>query len=165
MGFILPNKQVGIITVQNKTIPMLIKIEASQIIDRPIAIVFEFCAYNHVKNHPRWDPDMQLEQISNGPIGVGTVIQRKNNHTGTVVEGTMELVEFKPNQSLRVLIHDGSIETRGSMEFESVTKDKTKITISAEIPGIDSSMDTSFLKSLIERSCLNIKNLIESETK
>jgi uncharacterized membrane protein len=164
MGFKLPN-QVVIKPVQNKNILMLVTIEASQIIDRPIATVFEFCAYNHVKNHPRWDPDMQLEQISNSPIGVGTVIRRKNSHSGTVVEGTMEVVEFKPNQSLRVLIHEGSVETRGSMEFESITKDQTKVTLSVEIPGMDSSMDTSFLKSLMVRSCLNIKKLIESETK
>jgi uncharacterized membrane protein len=108
---------------------------------------------------------MQLKQISKGPIGVGTVIQRKNSHGGTVVEGTMEVVEFKSNQSIGVLIHDGSVESRGRMEFESITKDQTKVTLSVEMPGKDSSMDTSILKSLMERSCLNIKNLIESETK
>ena len=164
MKITLP-KQDGIIPNQKNKIAMSIKIEASQNIARPIAVVYEFCVYNHVKNHPRWDPDMHLEQISNRPIGVGTVIRRKNSHSGSVVEGTMEVVEFKPNQSLRVLIHDGSVESRGSMEFESITKYQTKITISTEMPGMDSSMDTSFLKSLIDRSCLNIKKLIESETK
>jgi uncharacterized membrane protein len=164
MGLTLP-QQVGIITNQENKIAMSIKIEASQIIERPIAVVYEFYTYNHVKNHPRWDPDIQLEKISNGPIGVGTVIRRKNSRSGTVVEGTMEVVELEPNKSFRALIHDGPVEMYGGAEFESVTKDQTKITISAEIPGMDSSTDTSFIKSRMERSCLNMKNLIESETK
>jgi len=40
------------------------KVEVSQVIDRPISTVFCFYAHDHVRNHPRWDPMMELEQIS-----------------------------------------------------------------------------------------------------
>lgn len=43
------------------------KVEVSQVIDRPVETVFRFYAHDHVRNHPRWDPMMELEQISDGP--------------------------------------------------------------------------------------------------
>ena len=73
-------------------------IQVSQVINRPVDEVFHFYARDHVRNHPRWDPDMELERISPGPFGVGTVIRRRNSRSGTPVEGTMEVVEFEPNR-------------------------------------------------------------------
>ena len=84
---------------------MSVQFQASQVIDRPVAKVFHFYAHEHVRNHPRWDPDMQLEQVSDGPIGVGTIIRRRNTHFGTPVEGTMEVVEFEPDRAFGVVIH------------------------------------------------------------
>jgi hypothetical protein len=40
----------------------------SQVIDRAVADVFRFCAVDHVRNHPLWNPDLELEQVSEGPI-------------------------------------------------------------------------------------------------
>jgi hypothetical protein len=71
---------------------MSVQLQVSQLIDRPVDKVFHFFAHEHVRNHPRWDPDIELEQISDGPIGVGTMIRRRNTHSGTPVEGTMEEV-------------------------------------------------------------------------
>lgn len=47
------------------------RLEVSEVVDRPVATVFRFYAYDHVRNHPRWDPDMELGKVSDGPIGVG----------------------------------------------------------------------------------------------
>jgi hypothetical protein len=38
------------------------RIEVSTTIDRPLAEVWRWYAVEHVRNHPRWDPDMGLEQ-------------------------------------------------------------------------------------------------------
>ena len=84
---------------------MSVQLQVSQVIDRPVAKVFHFLADEHVRNHPRWDPDMELEQISEGPIGVGTMIRRRNSHSGTPVEGTMEVVEFEPNRVMGTLAY------------------------------------------------------------
>jgi hypothetical protein len=48
-----------------------VRVEVSQVIDRPVADVFRFYAADHVRNHQRWDPDMELVQVSDGPIGGG----------------------------------------------------------------------------------------------
>ena len=50
--------------------------------------------------------------MSDGPIGVGTMIRRRNSRSGTPVEGTMEIVEFEPNRVMAVMIHDGPVEIR-----------------------------------------------------
>lgn len=141
---------------------MSLEVQVSEVIDRPVAEVFHFYAYEHVRNHPRWDPDMQLEQISDGPIGVGTTIRRRNTHSGTPVEGTMQIVEFEPNGAFGVIMHDGPTETRGRVTFTPETQNRTKLTISAEFADLEESMEST-ITSLMERSVRNIKRLIENE--
>lgn len=142
---------------------MPVQIQVSEVIDRPVEKVFEFYARQHVRNHPRWDPDIQLEQISEGPIQVGTLIRRRNSRSGTPVEGTMEVVEFEPNRAFGMLIHDGPVEMRGRATFEAINDDQTRLTTFIDLPGMDDSMDTSFLISRLERSGQIRKQLIESE--
>jgi hypothetical protein len=141
---------------------MSVSVQVSAVIDRPVGEVFRFYAHEHVRNHPRWDPDMQLEQISDGPIGVGTIIRRRNTHSGTPVEGTMEVVEFVPDRAMGVVIHDGPSETRGRVTFEAESQERTRLTISAEFADMDESTESA-ITSLVERSARNIKQLIESE--
>src|SRR4030066_1257064 len=93
----------------------------SQVIDRPVADVFHFYAHEHVRNHPRWDPDIQLEQISAGAIGVGTMIRRRNSRSGTPVEGTMEVVEYEPDRAMGMIVHDGSAGTNGRVTLDAVS--------------------------------------------
>jgi Polyketide cyclase / dehydrase and lipid transport len=143
---------------------MTVHIQVSQVIERPVNVVFDFLAREHVRNHPRWDPDIELEQASDGPIGVGTLIRRRNSRSGTPVEGTMEVVEFEPDQAFGTLIHDGPVEMRGRTTFEALGDGRTNITIHVELPGLDeASVDRDFLTGRMERSAQNMKQLIESE--
>jgi hypothetical protein len=128
-----------------------------------VADVFRFYAVDHIRNHPRRNPDLELEQVSDGPIRLGTVIRRRNSMGGTPVEGTMEVVEYEPERSFGGVIHDGPVETRGRATFEAESPNRTVLTISADIPGTDESMDTGMLRTLMERSSRNIKDLVESE--
>jgi uncharacterized membrane protein len=143
--------------------PVSVKVQVSTVIDRPVDQVFHFYAHEHVRNHPRWDPDMQLEQVSEGPIGVGTIIRRRNTHSGTPVDGTMEVVEFEPERSMGVVIHDGPAETRGRVTFKAESQDRTSLTISAQFVDMDESMER-LSTGLVERSARNIKQLVETET-
>jgi hypothetical protein len=142
---------------------MTLHLESSQVIDRAIDKVFQFYAVEHVRNHPRWDPDIELWLDSDNPIGVGTIIHRRNKRSGTPVEGSMEIVEFEPNQAIGVIIHDGSAEMRSRTTFEVVNDNRTKIKTTIEIPGMDESTDTTFLNSYwsevlkLENSLWNLK--------
>lgn len=135
------------------------KIELSQVIDRPPAKVFQFIAVDHVRNHPRWDPKMELKQLTEGPIGVGTVIRRRHTHTGSPVEGTMEIVEFVPDHALGMVIHDGPVEMHSRMTFEAEGLSGTRLTGTLDVPSMAEPMDPG----PIQQSLRRMKELIESE--
>jgi hypothetical protein len=141
---------------------MAVRIEVSQEIDRSVPIVFKFFADDHVRNHPRWDPDIELWRDSDEPIGVGTIIQRRNSRSGTPVEGTMEVVEYEPNRAFGSVTREGGMEIPGRATFEEVSEGRTRLTIRAEMP-IDESMKDR-ITGLMQRSIQNIKELIEAET-
>jgi hypothetical protein len=86
---------------------MTVRIEVSEEIERPVSMVFKFVAEDHVRNHPRWDPFIELWLNSDAPIGAGAVIQRRNSRSGTPIEGTMKVVEWEPNRSMGVVTREG----------------------------------------------------------
>ena len=75
----------------------------------------------------------------------------------------MEVVEYELNRSIAMVIHDGPAEMRGCTTFEALGDNQTRITTALELPGMDESMDKSFLISRLERSGQNMKRLMESE--
>src|SRR5215207_4607734 len=141
---------------------MAVRIEVSQEIDRPVGVVFNFYAKDHVRNHPRWDPDIELWRTSDEPLGLGTIIQRRNSRSGTPVEGTMEVVEYEPNRAIGMVIREGGMETDGRTTFEETSEARTRLTMRTEMP-IDESMKDPVTAS-VQRSLRNIKELIETET-
>jgi hypothetical protein len=141
---------------------MSVRVQLSQVINGPVVDVFRFFAHEHVRNHPRWDPYIQLEQVLSGPIGVGTVIKRINSRSGKPVEGTMEVVQFEPDREMGMITHDGPVEIHGRSTFEAVGENQSVLTMHVEIPDMDESME-SMMTSAIQKSLENIKQLIESE--
>ena len=135
-------------------------LETSIVIDRPPSVVFQFAAVEHVKNHPRWDPEMRLEPISDGPLKLGSKLKRFNSRSGTTVEGTMEVEEWEPDRALGMLIHDGPVEMHGRLVFEPLEDDKTRVTMTVDIVGIPDPLDPM----PVDRTMENMKQLIEAET-
>ena len=107
---------------------------------------------------------MELEQISEGPIGLGTKIRRRNTRWGTPVEGEMEVVEFEPERAFALSIRDANMEMHGRTTFEPRGPERTRLTVSVDIPGSDASADVDFLASMMQRSLRNAKALVEAET-
>ena len=139
------------------------KIKASIEIDKPIADVWRWYAEDHVRNHPRWNPDLELEQISDGPIGVGTKIRRRTSMGETPIEGEMEVTEFDPPRAMGVSISDGETESLGLGTLEERGPERTLLTISADISGPDDPESAQSVKALMGRSLANMKRLIETE--
>jgi hypothetical protein len=140
-----------------------LELEVSTVVGRPIAVVWDFYAVHHVENHPRWDPDLELENTTGGPIRVGTVIRRRSARFDPPTEGTMEVVEFEPQKLMRVKTQDGSMTINGFAKFAESGDNETRITIGGEFPGMDDSMADT-IRPLMERSASSIKKLIEAET-
>ncbi len=142
---------------------MAVQIHYSQVIDRPVEKVFHFMVDEHVRNHPRWDSDIELWLELDSPIGVGTVIHRRNRRSGSPVEGRMEVVEYEPNKAFSTVIHDGPVEMLGRITFEPEGDDRTVVTLYIDLPQMDESMDKSFLMSRLEETGNIRKQLIELE--
>jgi uncharacterized protein YndB with AHSA1/START domain len=138
------------------------RIEVSTTIDRPVAEVWRWCAVEHVRNHPRWDPDMEMEQISEGPIGLGTRIRRRNVRWGEPIDGEMEIVEWEPERAMATRIHDANMDMAGRFTFQQDGPDRTVLVIAADIPDLDESK-ASHLSAMMQRSAENMKRLAESD--
>ena len=137
------------------------KVEESIVIDKPVSEVWHYCAVEHVRNHPRWDPVIELWQDVEEPLRVGSIINRRNSRGGSTVEGTMEVVEFEPEKMFRVMIREG-VETSGTLGFEAIDASQTKLTKGADMPWMDDSQDTSMLRKAMQDSLVVTKDLIES---
>lgn len=138
-------------------------LEVSKEIDRPVADVFRFFAEEHVRNHPRWDPDVELEQVGQGPLGKGSIVRRRVSRGGKAVEGAMEVVAFEPGRLFGTRIQDGPVESRGRATFAPLGAARTLLTIGVELPGPDEPELASRIRGLMERSAGNIKRLVEDE--
>jgi hypothetical protein len=140
-----------------------VDVQVSTKVDRPVADVWRFYAIEHVRNHPRWDPDMHLEQLSDGPIGLGTRIRRVNTRWGTPLEGEMEVVEFHPERAFAVSIHDPNMKAHGRVTFVAQGPGRTLVTVTTGVEGMDDPEKIEYLTRMMQRSVDNLKRLIETE--
>lgn len=141
---------------------MSVKAQASGIIDQPVSTVFQFHAVEHVQNHPRWDPNIKLDHLTDGPMGVGKKIKRINSRSGQPVEGTMEVTEFEPDKAVTMLIHDGPVKMIARATYEPEGNDKTRLSMKIEFPDMDE-MDTEMLVTAMQGSIRNINQLLTFE--
>ena len=81
--------------------------ERSETINRPVSEVFAFYADDHLQNHPRWDPEMELSLATDGEVKIGTVFNRRHTHFGDPVEGSMTVIEFERDQLFGLALDDG----------------------------------------------------------
>jgi len=142
---------------------MALQFESSEVIDRPIDKVFHFFAVEHVRNHPRWDSDIELWLDNDAPLTVGTVIHRRNKRGGKVVEGTMKVIEFEMNRVMAMEVHDGPAIMYGRTTFEAINENQTKITTIIDIPWMDENADRTFLNNRLAQVSQIRKQLMESE--
>ena len=142
---------------------MALQFVSSQVIDRPIDKVFHFFAVEHVRNHPRWDADIELWLDNKAPLDVGTIIHRRNKRSGKIVEGTMRVIEFEMNHFIAMEIHDGPAIMYGKTSFEAINEKQTRLTTIIDIPWMDENADKTFLNSRLESSAQIRKQLMESE--
>jgi hypothetical protein len=136
-----------------------VKLDVSESIDRPPPDVFRFVATDHIKNHPRWDPQMSLVQETPGPIGVGTRIRRSLGGGETPVEGEMEITEFDLDHTMGAVIRDGPMELRSLMTVEPEGEAASRLTITVESD--DAPVD--MMEEPIKDSLRRIKEMVEGK--
>lgn len=138
-------------------------IQMSVLIDRPVADVWGFYATDHVRNHPRWDPDIQLDAADDRPLGLGSVLLRHSTRSGTLVEGTMEVTRFEPESCLVMRVTEGPVSMDGFAYFVGPDSDHTLLTLGADIPWLEESSTSAFLRDLLRRNIATLKALAEGD--
>ena len=105
---------------------------------------------------------MELEQVSVGPIGLGTRIRRLNRHFGEPIQGEMEIVEWEPERVMGARIKDANVDTTGRVTFESLGPTTTRLSVEADYPNLDPAK-VDQLRPLIEGAYSRIRLMVESE--
>ncbi len=97
----------------------MVRIEGEILIDRPVEEVFDFVADE--RNEPRYNPHMRrAEQISDGPIGLGTRFRAEIVSMGRTVEMIIEFTGYDRPRRLASSTHMSSMDTHGGLTFDPV---------------------------------------------
>ncbi len=92
--------------------------ENSIVINRPVDVVFNFVLDG--ENGPRWrESIMDIKRTSNTPLGVGSTFkQGLKGPGGRRIDGDYEIVECKPNESIKFQVIAGPARPTGTYRFE-----------------------------------------------
>ncbi len=105
----------------------MVRVETSVVIKRPVEEVFKFM--ENPANDLRWQAGiLESEQISEGPIGVGTTMRSASTFLGQRLESTVEVTEHEPNKKIAIKSLSGTIPIEASYTFEAV-EEGTKIVL------------------------------------
>ena len=95
------------------------RVEGEIIIHRPVGEVFDFVADE--RNEPRYNPRMvHAEQISEGPIGVGTRFHTELKAMGGTMPMLVEFTGFERPRRLASVTRSSMMVIEGALTFESV---------------------------------------------
>ncbi len=97
----------------------MVRIEGEILISRPAEEVFDFVADE--RNEPRYNPHMRrAEQISDGPIGLGTRFRAEIVSMGRPVQMVIEFTGYDRPRRLASSTHMSSMDTDGGLTFDPV---------------------------------------------
>jgi uncharacterized protein YndB with AHSA1/START domain len=97
----------------------VIHIEGEIVIKRPPEVVFDFVADE--RNEPRFNPQMlRAEQVSPGPIGLGTRFRAEVTSRSGPVEMVIAFTAFERPRRLASSTRMAAMDIRGTLTFEPV---------------------------------------------
>lgn len=95
------------------------RVKGEIIINRPVEEVFDFVADE--RNEPRYNPRMVVaEQISEGPIGLGTRFRAELETMGRTMPMFVEFTGYERPRRLASVTRSSMMETEGALSFDSV---------------------------------------------
>lgn len=143
--------------------------KASSMIRRSDEYVFNFIGIDLLVNYPRWSPEVrELEKLTEGPLGLGTLCRQVRVDQGNRSESTFKVVIFEPYAQIRF---DGvSNPFRCDYLLEPNDATSTQVTFTFELLSLELHM-RPFEKLIriavqdgAERTVRNIKRLIDAES-
>jgi hypothetical protein len=97
----------------------MVRIEGEIVINRLVDEVFDFVADE--RNEPCYNPKMRVaEQISDGPIGVGTRFRAETVSMGRAVDMVIEFTGFERPRRIEETVHMSAMGLQGAITFDPV---------------------------------------------
>jgi hypothetical protein len=107
------------------------KIERSIVIGRPVDEVWEFI--HDIANDRLWQTTLaESEQLTDGPMGVGTRVREVRHFLGLRIELAWEVTEFEPRRTSAIRGVSGPVPLSGRYLLEPV-EGGTKLTVRGEL--------------------------------
>jgi len=142
------------------------KLEISITINRPIEEVFAFMS--DPENQLLWRSGLvEIEQTSEGPIGMGTTYREVMQFLGRRIENTGEIAEYELNKRNTVKTTSGPVPMEITSTFQPV-EGGTEVTygIDAELSGffrLAEPLVVRMGKRQMEMELVNLKELMEAQ--
>jgi uncharacterized membrane protein len=106
-------------------------VERSIVIDKPVDQVWTF-VHDPAKD-PLWQTTLlESQQLTEGPIGIGTKVREVRNFLGRRVEMAWEFTEYEPNRRSAIRAVSGPVPLSGGYALEPVDGG-TKLTVAGEL--------------------------------
>ena len=142
------------------------KIERSVVIGRPVDEVWEFV--HDIANDRLWQTTLvESEQLTDGPMGVGTRVREVRHFLGLKVELAWEVTEFEPNRRSAIKGVSGPVPLSGGYLLEPL-EDGTRFTVRGELDahGLFKLAEPVFARITsreLEANLGHLKDLLEAE--
>ncbi len=104
--------------------------EASLVINCPLDKVFAYLA--DISRGTEWQSELlEVQQTSNGPVGIGTTIREVRRLMGRNMETSFAVTEYEPDHRLGFKSTSGPIQMRAYYSLDG-SGDGTKVTMTVE---------------------------------
>ena len=108
----------------------MIKVEASIVIQKPVAEVFSYS--NDPANNTKWQEGLVESKITSpGPVGVGTQITDVRKFLGRDMDSKLEVTAYEPNKRISLKTVSGPIKFEITQLYEPA-EGGTKLTMIGE---------------------------------
>jgi uncharacterized membrane protein len=140
------------------------KFEESVVIEKPLDIVFSFAT--DLGNNHLWQTDvLEVEQTSDGPIGLGATYRCVNTFMGKRIETEGRVALFEPESKCTFQFLSGPVTGQSSYVFERIAGG-TKFTATGEINlnvlSIGKWIVNHFVKEQIRNDLKKLKHILEN---
>ncbi len=140
---------------------------AEEVVNCPIASAFAYVGYGFFENYRKWCPQVvELEPLSQGPVGAGCVARQVTLDRGIRSESTFTIADFEPPRRLE--IKGQSEPFRSTYEFVQEGEASTRVSFTFELEEVDLMMRPfqklirTALQDGAAQTIENLKRLLES---
>ena len=142
----------------------MINLDFSALIDRPQKDVFAFVA--DPNNMSKWNSAVvSLEQVTPGPVAVGSKFKSVGEMMGRRIEGEMQVTAYEPDSKCGFQINAGPMQVNITLNFKTVGTG-TKVNLNAQgNPGglfkLAEGVMTGRVKTMMEENLARLKTVLE----